>query len=34
MYTTFVAVEEGLRLPDDTADVDAVPFLLRHFCIL
>jgi hypothetical protein len=34
MYSTFVAVKEGLRLPNDAADVDAVPFLLRHFCIL
>jgi hypothetical protein len=34
MYSTPVAVEEGLRLADDAADEDAVPFLLRHFCIL
>jgi hypothetical protein len=34
MYSAFVAVEEGLRFPEDAADVDAVPFLLRRFRIL
>jgi hypothetical protein len=32
--SAFVAVEEGLRFPDDAADVDAVPFLLRRLRIL
>jgi hypothetical protein len=33
-YSAFVAEEQGLRLPDDAADIDAVPVLLRRFCIL
>jgi hypothetical protein len=34
MYSALVAVEEGLRLADDAAHIDAVTVLLCRFCIL